>query len=89
MTRLFRIFLACLLLLLSVAGILLPVLPGWSLIILAGLLVASDVPFVARLFCRIETRFPRLRQYTAKSSRFLHLFGSRLPECGSEYGKSE
>jgi uncharacterized membrane protein YbaN (DUF454 family) len=49
------------LLILGIAGLVLPVLQGWLFIALAALLLAPDVPLFARLLSWIETRFPALR----------------------------
>jgi len=49
------------LLLLGIAGLVLPVLQGWLFIALAALLLAPDVPIFARLLNWIENRFPALR----------------------------
>jgi uncharacterized membrane protein YbaN (DUF454 family) len=50
------------LLVLGVAGLLLPVLQGWLFIALAALLLAPDVPLFGRLLDWIEKRFPALRR---------------------------
>jgi uncharacterized membrane protein YbaN (DUF454 family) len=49
------------LLVLGVAGLVLPVLQGWLFIALAALLLAPDIPIFARLLNWIEARFPGLR----------------------------
>lgn len=49
------------LLVVGIAGLVLPVLQGWLFIALAALLLAPDVPFFARLLGWIENRFPALR----------------------------
>jgi uncharacterized membrane protein YbaN (DUF454 family) len=49
------------LLILGIAGLVLPVLQGWLFIALAALLLAPDVPVFARLLGWIEDRFPALR----------------------------
>jgi uncharacterized membrane protein YbaN (DUF454 family) len=49
------------LLVLGIAGLVLPVLQGWLFIALAALLLAPDVPVFARLLGWIEHRFPALR----------------------------
>lgn len=49
------------LLVLGIAGLVLPVLQGWLFIALAALLLAPDVPFFARLLGWVENRFPALR----------------------------
>ena len=49
------------LLILGIAGLVLPVLQGWLFIALAALLLAPDIPIFARLLNWIEARFPSLR----------------------------
>jgi uncharacterized membrane protein YbaN (DUF454 family) len=49
------------LLVVGIAGLVLPVLQGWLFIALAALLLAPDVPLFARLLGWIENRFPALR----------------------------
>ena len=49
------------LLVLGIAGLVLPILQGWLFIALAALLLAPDVPIFARLLNWIEHRFPALR----------------------------
>jgi uncharacterized membrane protein YbaN (DUF454 family) len=49
------------LLILGIAGLVLPLLQGWLFIALAALLLAPDVPIFARLLSWIENRFPALR----------------------------
>jgi uncharacterized protein YqgC (DUF456 family) len=55
-----RHLLGWLLLVVGVAGLVLPILQGWLLIAMGALLLAPDVPFFARLAERIERRFPPL-----------------------------
>jgi uncharacterized membrane protein YbaN (DUF454 family) len=49
------------LLILGVAGLLLPVLQGWLFIALGAMLLAPDVRIFARVLDWIEKRFPALR----------------------------
>lgn len=49
------------LLALGVAGLVLPVLPGWVFIAWGAVILAPDVPFLSRLLDRIARRVPRLR----------------------------
>ncbi len=48
------------LLLLGVAGLVLPVLQGWLLIALGALLLSPDIPVFARGLAWVERRVPRL-----------------------------
>ena len=62
------------LLVLGIAGLVLPVLQGWLFIALAALLLAPDVPLFARLLGWIEGRFPALRHPIQRlRARFGHL----------------
>ncbi|MGD1147818.1 MAG: hypothetical protein ABR961_07715 [Thermoanaerobaculaceae bacterium] len=49
------------LLILGVAGLILPVLQGWLFIALGALFLSPDVPVFARLLTWIESRIPALR----------------------------
>ncbi len=61
------------LLVLGIAGLVLPVLQGWLFIALAALLLAPDVPFFARVLDWIERRFPALRHPIARArAKFGH-----------------
>ncbi len=52
---------AGLFILLGIAGLILPAMPGWIFIALAVLLLADDVPVFRRLIQTIETRLPVAR----------------------------
>jgi uncharacterized membrane protein YbaN (DUF454 family) len=58
--RVFRIILGSLVLLLGVAGLVLPILQGWLLIALGALLLSKDIPFFARVVRWVKTRFPEV-----------------------------
>lgn len=49
------------LLALGVAGLLLPILPGWFFIAWGVLILAPDVPFLGRLLDGLSKRVPALR----------------------------
>ena len=68
------------LLVLGVAGLVLPVLQGWLFIALGALLLAPDVPFFAKVLDRIEHRLPALRHPIA---RMRARFGRPADEEGS------
>ena len=57
--RLIRIVLGCLLLLLGLAGLVLPVLQGWLFLAMGVIVLSRDVPLFARMERRITARFPR------------------------------
>lgn len=46
---------------LGVAGLVLPVLPGWIFLAWGAVTLAPDVPFIGRLLDRIGQRVPALR----------------------------
>lgn len=54
---------------LGIAGLILPILPGWLLIGWGAIILAADVPLFARCIQRIENRFPALRRVTEKMGR--------------------
>lgn len=60
MGSILRHLLGWLLLVVGVAGLVLPILQGWLFIALGALLLAPDVPFFARLSAWIERRVPAL-----------------------------
>lgn len=59
MQRYLRIALGGMLLLLGVAGLVLPILQGFLLIAAGIMLLARDVPLFARIASQIRERFPR------------------------------
>jgi uncharacterized protein len=73
--RLLRHILGWFLLVLGVAGLVLPILPGWLFIALGALLLAPDVPLFGRLVSRVEDRMPRVRTFLARARRRFRLGG--------------
>ncbi|MEW5878115.1 MAG: hypothetical protein ACOY7U_08320 [Acidobacteriota bacterium] len=65
-------------LLLGVIGFVLPILQGWLFFAAGALLLAPEVPLFRRLFCWIETRFPRLKKPLAK---LRHRLDRSQPPC--------
>jgi hypothetical protein len=61
MLRLIRIGVGLVLLILGIAGLVLPLLQGWLFLAAGSLLLAPDVPLCARVLCAVQSRFPRLR----------------------------
>lgn len=57
--RLVRTALGCLLLLLGLAGLVLPVLQGWLFIAMGVIVLSRDVPIFERMEHRITTRYPK------------------------------
>ncbi len=70
---------------LGVAGIILPLLPGWIFIALGVLLLADDIGPFRRLIQKVETRWPQTRSTIRTARRWL---GHRpQPEFGSPAGR--
>jgi hypothetical protein len=59
MVRVGRILLGSLLCFVGVLGLLLPVLPGWILLIPGLVMLSFDVPFAARLLDKVKHRMPQ------------------------------
>jgi len=60
MFRLLRIGVGSLLLLLGLIGLFLPVLQGVFFLVLGGLLLSRDIPFLRRFWSRLKTRYPAI-----------------------------
>ena len=54
-------------LLIGLAGLLLPFLPGWLFLALGSLILAPDIPFFRRLLVWIQKRFPALKKPIRKA----------------------
>jgi uncharacterized membrane protein YbaN (DUF454 family) len=67
--RVLRIFFACLLLALGLAGLVLPILPGWLFISLAAVILGSDIRLFRKIQGRIAARFPTIRRLVQKILR--------------------
>jgi uncharacterized protein len=73
------------LLLVGIAGLVLPILQGWLFIAIAAVLLAPDVPIFARLLCWVQERSPGLGRAVARfRSRFGHAPAPCPPEGDSE-----
>lgn len=59
--RLGRQFAGWGLVMLGVVGLALPILPGWVFLAWGAVILAPDVPFIARLLDRLAHRVPALR----------------------------
>lgn len=59
--RIFRIFLSILLILVGIAGLVLPILPGIYFIVAGMLLLVEAVPAWRVRFQKLERRYPRLQ----------------------------
>lgn len=64
--RLVRHFAGWGLLALGIAGLLLPILPGWVFIAWGAITLAPDIPFFARVLERIAHKVPQLRPAIAR-----------------------
>jgi len=57
-----RLALAVISILIGIAGLLLPILPGWLFLGIAALLLFPEAPLAKRILEKIETRFPSTRR---------------------------
>jgi hypothetical protein len=62
MSRLLRITLGVILILVGVAGTLIPIVQGWFFLALGVILLVPDEAFLHRMACRFENHFPRVRK---------------------------
>jgi uncharacterized protein len=62
MWRIIRISSGSLLILLGIAGLVLPILQGWLFLALGAIILSMDIPFFQRIVNWIEGRFPRIRK---------------------------
>lgn len=69
----------------GVAGLALPILPGWLFIGWGILTLAADIPFFRRLVDRVEDRLPRLK---AVIQRMKHRHHHKQDEPSSEADRS-
>ncbi len=49
------------LLAIGIAGLVLPILPGWLFIAWGTITLAPDFPFIRRMLHRVERKFPQLK----------------------------
>ncbi len=57
-----RLALAVISIIIGIAGLLLPILPGWLFFGIAALLLFPDAPLAQRTLKKIEDRFPSSRR---------------------------
>ena len=57
-----RLALAVISIIIGIAGLLLPILPGWPFFGIAALLLFPDAPLAQRTLKKIEDRFPSSRR---------------------------
>jgi len=58
-----RLFLAGISIIIGIAGLLLPVLPGWLFFGVALLLLFPNAPFARKVLTKIEHRWPRTQRF--------------------------
>lgn len=63
LTLAIRVGLALISVMVGIAGLLLPILPGWPFLGLAVLLLFPNTRFSQRIFTKIETRFPTTKRF--------------------------
>jgi uncharacterized membrane protein YbaN (DUF454 family) len=57
-----RLVLAGISIIIGIAGLILPVLPGWLFFGIAALLLFPNTKFAQRIFTKIENRFPSTKR---------------------------
>ena len=62
MRKILRIALAGISIVIGIAGLLLPILPGWLFFGVALLLLFPDAPLARKVLAKIEHRWPRLHR---------------------------
>jgi uncharacterized membrane protein YbaN (DUF454 family) len=78
-SRLYRIVFAAVgfaLLTVGLAGLALPVLPGWPLLIVGLTLLALEFAWAERMLERAVDRMERVRQVTVEATRWQRVFGA-------------
>ena len=83
MKRILRIATGCLLTGAGMIGLLFPVIPGWPFLIAGILMLAADIPLLARGVCWIEYRFPRVRSLIRRMHKSVNNEAAELP-CSFE-----
>ncbi|HLJ73040.1 MAG TPA: hypothetical protein VKU62_00545 [Thermoanaerobaculia bacterium] len=59
MKHIIRIAIAIISILIGIAGVLLPILPGWPFFAAALLLIFPEAPIARKALAKIESRWPR------------------------------
>lgn len=54
----------------GIAGLVLPILPGWLLIGWGAITLAPDFPFIRRMLHHVERKVPRLKPLIHKMGRW-------------------
>jgi uncharacterized membrane protein YbaN (DUF454 family) len=72
MKKVSRIALGCLFLVAGLIGFILPVVSGWAFIFAGVVILASDIPFFARLICFVEKRIPFVQRLISRMHQKLN-----------------
>ncbi len=79
--RIIRLTLGTILIPLGIAGLLVPGLPGWPLLLLGALLLSLDIPWFNRFICWLENKFPPTTEKFEEIRRFFKEDGEKKPPC--------
>jgi len=71
MAKIIRVIGGTMLIILGVAGLVLPVLQGWLFLTMGFLLLSVDIPAVKRAVCWLEKRYPRLGKVLQRARSLL------------------
>lgn len=71
MKKWLRLPLAILAILAGIASLVLPVVPGWLLIVVGLVLLSPELPFVEKLLNSLEYRHPSMRPALRKFRRWM------------------
>lgn len=71
MWRIVRLASGVILILLGIAGLVLPILQGWLFLALGALLLSVDIPFFERMVNWITEKVPRLKKPVERFRNFL------------------
>jgi uncharacterized protein len=81
MWRILRISTGILLLLLGLAGLVLPILQGWLFLALGGMILSVDIPFFKKIACWLEAHVPGGEKLMDRLRSKFHKHGKDLPDC--------
>lgn len=79
--KMLRLIVATVLLIIGIAGIVLPVLHGLIFLAAAGILFSFEVPFVHKLICWIQRRYPKAGQWIIRTRLWMAKNGKEKPPC--------
>lgn len=69
----------------GIAGLVLPILPGWLFIGWGTITLAPDFPFIRRMLRHVEGKVPRLKPLIRRMG---HWHGHQAPSSSGEGGRS-